>query len=293
MPQTDPNPTLAPLEAIRSQFPGVRKGTILLENAGGSQVPVGVADAIRDYMLDSYVQLGAGYPQADAADAVVQAAHDFQAMLMNGGGSGDVILGPSTSQLMAMLAGCYGRALQPGDEIVIAETGHEANIGPWVRLAEQGGYTLRTWAVDSDRQDTTLEGLDAVLSERTRLVAVVHVSNLLGAILDVKAVADRVHAANPAARVIVDGVAFAPHRAIDVAAWGVDYYVYSTYKVYGPHMAALWGRSEALAELRDQIKIDFPLATSKRTQIRLVNAPHPPALESNSSLVRAPIHWLR
>jgi cysteine desulfurase family protein (TIGR01976 family) len=246
---SDPQATSAPVDVIRSRFPGLHGPTILLENAGGSQVPTGVADAIRDYMLHSYVQLEAGYPESDAADAVVQGAHDFQNLLMNGSGHGQVVLGPSTSQLMAMLAACYEGVLQPGDEIVIPETGHEANVGPWVRLAERGGFTLRTWALDPERQDTTLEGLDEVLNDRTRLVAVVHVSNLLGSILDVKAVADRVHAANPAARLIVDGVAFAPHRAIDVAAWDADYYVYSTYKVYGPHMAALWGRSEAFAEI--------------------------------------------
>ncbi len=237
------------MKALRAHFPALEGGSTLLENAGGSQVPSGVADAMRHYMLNSYVQLEAGYPESEAADAVVHGAHDFQNLLMNGQGLGQVILGSSSSQLMAMLAQCYGELLQAGDEVVIAETGHEANIGPWVRLAERGGFRLRTWKVDVSQEDCLLEGLEQVLNERTRLVAVVHVSNLLGRVLDVQAVSERVHAANPEARVIVDGVAFAPHRAIDVAAWDVDYYVYSTYKVYGPHMAALWGKQDALAEI--------------------------------------------
>jgi cysteine desulfurase family protein (TIGR01976 family) len=249
MARTDTPAQTLDLDLVRQQFPVLSAGTVLLENAGGSQVPVGVANAIRDYMLTSYVQLEAGYPESDQADHTVEGAHSFLNLFMNGAGLGEVILGPSTSQHMAMLAGAYERILEPGDEIVIAEIGHEANLGPWVRLAERGGYTLRTWKLDPDLQDAPLEALDALLNERTRLVAAVHVSNLLGHVVDAAAVAARVHAANPRARLVMDGVAYAPHRAIDVAAWGVDYYVYSTYKVYGPHMAALWGRHEALAEI--------------------------------------------
>ncbi|MHC5212006.1 MAG: cysteine desulfurase-like protein [Planctomycetota bacterium] len=234
------------VDAIRARFPALTSKTVFLENAGGSQVPEVVADAIRDYMLTSYAQLGAGYPESDRADAVVDEAHRFVNLFMNGAG-GEVILGPSTSQLMAMLAGCYAAILKPGDEVVVTETGHEANVGPWLALAERG-ITVRTWRLDPHGLECPLEALDELLNERTRIVAVVHVSNLLGQIVDLRPVADRVHAACPA-KLVVDGVAYAPHRAIDVAAWDVDYYAYSTYKVYGPHMAALWGRREALAEL--------------------------------------------
>jgi cysteine desulfurase family protein (TIGR01976 family) len=216
-----------------------------LENAGGSQVPAVVADAIRNYMLSSYVQLGAGYPLSLTCTEVVDRAHAFVKRLMNGDG-GEVILGSSTSSLLQMLAACYAENLEPGREIIVAETGHEANIGPWKRLARQG-HTLRWWRMDADTFSCPSEGLADLLTPRTAIVAFPHVSNLLGEIVDVASLTRMAHDAG--AKVVVDGVAFAPHRAMDVKGWGVDWYAFSTYKVYGPHMAALWGRDEALAEL--------------------------------------------
>jgi cysteine desulfurase family protein (TIGR01976 family) len=238
-------PVIEP-DRIRSWFPGLATPTALLENAGGSQVPGVVADAIRDYMLTSYVQLEAGYDLSDRADRVVADAHDFVELFMNGRGTGRVALGPSTSQLVTMLAQASAARMEPGDEIVVCEAGHEANVGPWMKLADRG-ITVRMWRVDPATMTCPLDGLRELLGPRTRIVAFVHVSNLLGEIVDVPAVTRLAHEAG--ARVVVDGVAFAPHRAMDVAAWDVDWYVYSTYKVYGPHMAALWGRHDALAEV--------------------------------------------
>jgi hypothetical protein len=197
-------------------------------------------------MLKRYVQLGAGYPMSVAATETVDRAHAFIEELMGGAGAGRAILGPSTTQLCHMLAGCIAKTIRPGDEIVLAETAHEANAGPWLAL-ERCGATIRWWRCDRDAMELTLDGLDAVLSPRTRIVAFPHVSNLLGGILDVAEITRRAHAAG--ARVVVDGVAFAPHRLMSVAAWDVDWYVYSTYKVFGPHMAALHGRHDAIAEL--------------------------------------------
>ncbi|MCP3904565.1 MAG: cysteine desulfurase-like protein [Planctomycetes bacterium] len=232
--------------AVRAWFPALASDTVFLENAGGSQVPRVVADGIRDYMLTKYVQLGAGYPEADAADAVVDGAHAFMDRFVNAGAAGRVILGPSCTRLVGTLAECCARAWEPGDEIVVMESGHEANVGPWTRLAERG-FTVRTWKVDPASMTCPIESLKKLLSPRTRMVAMVHVSNLLGGINDVAAVTRLVHGAG--ARIIVDGVAYAPHRAIDVQRWGVDWYVWSTYKVYGPHMGAMFGRYDAFAEL--------------------------------------------
>jgi cysteine desulfurase family protein (TIGR01976 family) len=230
---------------IRSEFPALAGDTVFLENAGGSQVPATVADRVRDYMLTSYVQVGAGYPLSEAATRVVDDAHELVRLLLNGS-DGEVILGPSTSQLLRMLAGCYSKVLAPGDEIVVAEIGHEANVGPWKWL-QRFGVELKWWRMDPATCESSLETLAELLSERTAIVAFPHVSNLLGGILDVEAITCLAHGAG--ARVVVDGVAYAPHRAMDVAAWDVDFYAYSTYKVYGPHMAALWASRDALAGL--------------------------------------------
>lgn len=233
--------------AVRSWFPTLNDDFACLENAGGSQVPAVVADAIRDYMLSSYVQLGAGYPQSRTASAVVADAHSFIETFVNATGIGRVILGPSTTSLTHILANAYGETMKSGDEVIIAETNHEANAGPWARL-ERFGVNVRIWKVDPETFECPISALEEMLNERTRIVALPHVSNLLGHVVDVAEICRVAHAAG--ARVVADGVAYAPHRPIDVAAWGVDWYVYSTYKVYGPHMAALFGTNEAFAEIK-------------------------------------------
>jgi cysteine desulfurase family protein (TIGR01976 family) len=232
-------------DRIRSAFPALSGSTVFLENAGGSQVPAVVADRMRDYMLSSYVQLGAGYPLSQDATRLVDEAHGFVKLLFNGV-DGEAILGPSTSALLRMVADCYSRVLTPGDEIVVAQIGHEANVGPWKSL-RRFGIELRWWEVDPATCSSPIERLGELLSDRTALVAFPHVSNLLGEILDVGTITELAHRAG--ARVVVDGVAYAPHRAMDVSRWNVDWYAYSTYKVYGPHLAALWGSRDALAEL--------------------------------------------
>ncbi|MCA9291401.1 MAG: cysteine desulfurase-like protein [Phycisphaerales bacterium] len=234
------------LDRVRACFPALDQPTIFFENAGGSQVPRVVADAMRDYMLSTYVQLNAPYEVSRRSTAVVNDAHAFINTIMNGHGIGHTILSSSSTTLCYMLADAYGRILAPGDEVVVADTAHEANRGPWLRLADRG-IVLKHWHADPATGACTMDALDAVLTDRTRIVAFPQVSNLLGEIVDVPAITARVHAAG--AKVVVDGVAYAPHRPIDVAAWGVDWYVYSTYKVYGPHMGALFGRDEAIDEL--------------------------------------------
>jgi cysteine desulfurase family protein (TIGR01976 family) len=235
------------LEAIRRAFPALDSSFAFLENAGGSQVPGVVADAVREHMISNYVQLGAGYPRSQKATEIVDQAHTFIETLVNAGSIGKVILGPSTTALTHMLANAYSEQIIPGDEVIIAVTNHEANAGPWDRL-RRFGAKVHLWPVDQDTFHCSLESLQELLSAKTKLVALPHVSNLLGQVVDLEPIVDLCHQVG--AKVIVDGVAYAPHRAIDVQKWGVDWYVFSTYKVYGPHMAALFGRNEALAGIR-------------------------------------------
>lgn len=231
---------------IRGAFPALAGDLAFLENAGGSQVPAVVADRIRDYMVSSYVQLGAGYALSQKATRTVDEAHDVVRLLFNGS-DGEVILGPSTSALIQMLATSISKVLTPGDQVIVARIGHEANVGPWKKLADVG-VELVWWEMDTTDFTTPVARLEELLNDRTAIVAFPHVSNLLGEIMDVRAVTEIAHRAG--ARVVVDGVAYSPHRAMDVDAWGVDFYAYSTYKVYGPHMAAMWASREALAELQ-------------------------------------------
>ena len=249
-----PRSPRAPSSGRSSRFT-TRAPTCSLDHAGGSPVPRSVVARVQEYFTRSYVQLGADYATSRRASRIVERARDFARAVVgadepDGSSRGEVVLGPSTSQLCAHLADAYARAAAGGgatrDKIVVAEMGHEAGVGPWTRLAQRG-FEVVTWRVDPEAGNADLGELEELVDERTRLVAVVHVSNLLGRVEDVAAVARIARAAG--ARVAVDGVAYAPHRAIDVGALGVDWYVFSTYKVYGPHMAVLFGTHDAFAEL--------------------------------------------
>jgi cysteine desulfurase family protein (TIGR01976 family) len=235
----------SPVE-VRSRFPALQSGFVFLENAGGSQVPDCVAEAVRRHMLTDYVQLGAGYDRSKRATQMVAEAHDFSAELVNSRESGQTFLGASATSLIHMVANAVRGTLVPGDEIIVAETNHEANAGAWYEL-EMAGAVVHTWRMDPGTYVCEVEELTKLLSARTKLVAIPHVSNLVGQIEDVEEVAKLAHGVG--AKLFVDGVAFAPHRAIDVQALGVDWYVFSVYKVYGPHMAVLYGRHSALEEL--------------------------------------------
>jgi len=235
-----------PLETVRAWFPALARGFGFMDNAGGSQVPYVVADAVREYMLNSYAQTGAEYPASKRAGQTVAHAHDFIATVMGAGDAGKVILGSSTSALLRMLSHAYADALKPGDEVVVGTSGHESNVSPWL-LLEKRGITVRRWEPSRDTGACELGALKDLLSSRTKLVAMVHVSNILGGVEDLKPCIAAAHAAG--ARVVVDGVAYAPHLAMDVARLGADWYVFSTYKVFGPHMAALYGRTECFDEL--------------------------------------------
>lgn len=235
------------IDEIRAQFPALEGGFAYLENAGGSQLPAVVADRMRDYMLSSYVQIGAGYPASERTMEIVQRAHRFANQMVNGEGIGQVALGPSSSQLFKMLADGLSHQIRPGDEIIVSEAGHESNIGPWMRLEERGAV-IKTWKVDPQTGASDITDLEALISPSTKIVACVHVSNLLGEIMDLQKITSVAHRAG--AKVVVDGVAYAPHHAVDAATCGVDFYGFSTYKTYGPHMAVLFGRNETWEEVR-------------------------------------------
>ena len=234
------------LDFVRSQFPALADGFAYFDNAGGSLVLGGVADRVRDYMVTTSVQTGASYPQSQRAVERLREARQRIALLLNASRPEEIVLGPSTTVLCQFLARAMEGRLKPGDEIVVTDFDHESNIGPWRRLEERG-IVIKTWSLDPDSLTIDLDALEALMSERTRLVAVTHTSNILGTINPVAEIARRVHARG--AEIVVDAVAYAPHRAVDVQAWDVDYYVFSFYKTYGPHFAVLFGKYDKLLEL--------------------------------------------
>jgi cysteine desulfurase family protein (TIGR01976 family) len=234
------------LEFVRGEFPALAGETVYLDNAGGSQVLRRVADRIHEYLLTSSVQLGASYAQSQLASQRVLSARRSVAELINAGNDEEIVMGGSTTGLMFLLAQAILPGIREGDEIIVTNTDHEANIGAWMRL-QQAGAVVKIWEVDRDSLTLPLADLERLLSSRTKWVAMTHASNVLGTVNPVAEVAIRVHAAG--ARLCVDGVAYAPHRLVDVQASGADVYVFSFYKVFGPHHAVLWGRHDFLRGL--------------------------------------------
>ena len=234
------------LTAVRAEFPALANDCVYLDNAGGSQVLRRVADRVRDYLLTTSVQLGASYAQSQRASEKILSARRAVAELINASHDDEVVMGPATTALMFVLTQAVLPGIRAGDEIIVTNSDHEANIGGWMRL-QQAGAVVKIWEVNRDSLTLELADLDHLLSDRTKWVAITHASNVLGHVNPVAEVARRVHAVG--GRLCVDAVAYAPHRLIDVQASGADVYVFSFYKVFGPHYAVLWGQRELLLSL--------------------------------------------
>jgi cysteine desulfurase family protein (TIGR01976 family) len=234
------------LAFVRSQFPALNDGFAYFDNAGGSLVLRNVVERISDYLLTTSVQTGASYAHSKrASDRLLESRRKI-AQLLNARRPEEIVLGPSTTVLCQFLARAMESNLKPGDEIVVTNFDHESNIGPW-RALEKRGIVIREWCIDRDSYEVDFEALDCQMTERTKLVAVTHASNILGTINPIKEIARRVHARG--AEIVVDAVAFAPHRAVDVTDLDVDYYILSFYKTYGPHFAVMYGKYDRLLEL--------------------------------------------
>ena len=234
------------LDTIRAEFPALAGGTVFLDNAGGSQVLRRVGDRVRDYLVTSSVQLGASYTASQAAGEKVLVARRAVAELINAPFDDEVVMGGATTALMFMLTQALMEGIRPGDEIIVTDTDHEANIGGWMRL-QQAGAVVKVWHVNRDSLALELDDLDRLLSSRTKWVALTWASNILGTVNPVRDVARRVHAIGGC--VCVDAVAYAPHRLVDVQASGADVVVFSFYKVFGPHYAVMWVQRELLLSL--------------------------------------------
>jgi cysteine desulfurase family protein (TIGR01976 family) len=234
------------LSLARAQFPAITGPWIFMDNAGGSQVPLQVAEAVREYLLTTNVQHGATYSVSRQSRAAVDAGRQFVAEWIGAKGPEEVVFGQNSSQLLRMLALVLSSTWEPGDEVVITQAEHEANAGCWEYL-EQFGIGVKTWEIDPRRYAFDLGRLTELLTDRTKLLAVHHSSNILGNVMPIKDIVNIAKGAG--AMVCVDGVGYVPHRAVDVAALGADFYVFSLYKAFGPHLGALYGRADLLKTL--------------------------------------------
>lgn len=240
------------VEAIRSEFPSLRlaqdgRPVVFLDGPGGTQVPQRVIDAVTDYYLTSNANDGGAFATSERADATVRDARAAVADLYGADSPDEIKFGYNMTTLTFHMSRSIGARLAPGDEILVTTLDHEANVSPWQAIARDRGLVVRRVDIRADDCTLDLDDLDAKLSPRTRLVAVGYASNAVGTINPVTEIARRAHAAG--AWVYVDAVHFAPHGLIDVRSIGADFLVSSAYKWFGPHLGALWGRAELLAEL--------------------------------------------
>lgn len=231
---------------VREQFPGLKKGWALFDNAGGTQILSRSVERMNDFLFNMNVQTGGSYDLSLKAAAAMHAGREAMMHLVNASRPEEIAFAASTTVALQNLARSMKSQIEPGDEIIITVSDHESNIGPWVGL-EEAGATIKTWLVDKDSLELNLDDLQALMTDRTKLVAVTYVSNILGTINPIADIAKIVH--DNGALICVDAVAFAPHRAIDVAALDVDYLAFSLYKVFGPHHAVLYGKYDLFAEL--------------------------------------------
>ena len=235
------------LDYVRSQFPALMRGQLYFDNGGGTQVAGAVIGRAVDYLMNMNVQpvSSAGGVAAKAAAQLLDARRRLAAWI-HAESDQEIILGASTTLLLRLLSESFAKTLAPGDEIIVTDFDHEANIGPWDRLRAIG-VKIRTWRVRTPAYSVAIDDLNELLSDRTRLVCVSHCSNVFGTLNPVAEIADAVHRVG--AKLCVDGVAFAPHREVDVQRLKADFYVISLYKTFGPHYALLYGKRAILRQL--------------------------------------------
>jgi cysteine desulfurase family protein (TIGR01976 family) len=248
-----------PVHALRAQFPALQKNAdfIFLENAGGSQIPQSVVDAVVRHLVDFNVQRMAKYPHSAGVDRNLAEARESVAILVNAYRPEEISFGINATSFIRLVSLGIGKTLGDRNEIVVTDIDHDANISTWTALEEYGAKIV-WWRM---RDDGALHVGDLIplLNSKTRLVACTATAHSIGTIVDVAAVGAAAKAAG--AELFVDAVHFGPHGLIDVQAWNCDYAVCSGYKNFAPHMGFLWGRYDALCALptfREDFIPDMP-----------------------------------
>jgi len=230
------------IDFVRALFPPLRDGWVFVENAGGTYVPQQVIDRVQQYMSQTQVQPNWGFASSQLATEQIRQGKQLMAEFINADPD-EIVFGPSTTMNIFLLGQAIRGWFQPGDEIIVSEQDHEANVGAWRRLAEFG-LVIRDWPVDRQTGALVYDALDALLNEKTRLVAFTHCSNVCSIVHDVPALVKKIHAAGALA--FIDGTAYAPHFPVDVKALDADFYVCSLYKFGGPHQSILYGKRDLL-----------------------------------------------
>ncbi len=233
----------------REQFPALSltdegRARIYFDNPAGTQVPKQVIDRTVECLVAKNANLGGYFKTTVDAGSLVDLAHQACADFYNASSASEIVFGQNMTTLTLHMSRCLGKGFRRGDEIVLSRMDHDANVAPWLLLAEDLGLVVRWMDFDTDSYEFPDDALTKVLSEKTKLLAMGMASNCTGTVHDVKRFAAQARAAG--AIVYLDAVQYAPHYAIDVQDLGADIVVSSAYKWFGPHQGILWGREDLL-----------------------------------------------
>jgi cysteine desulfurase family protein (TIGR01976 family) len=248
--QTDA-PGIATVDEIRAHFPALERRhngvpVAYFDGPGGTQVPRAVVDAVSDYLYHHNANTHWKYPTSAETDEIIASARMKLAEFV-GGQSAEIVFGANATSLAYHVSRALGRLFTAGDEIIVTELDHHANVGPWQALARERSCTLQVVKFDPTSGQLDWQDFESKVNARTKLIAIGAASNALGTISDVRR-ATRL-ARSVGALVFVDAVHYAPHNLVDVRAMDCDFLICSAYKFYGPHIGVLWCRRELLESL--------------------------------------------
>ena len=253
--------TTLDINFVRSQFPAFSESSLQgfahFENAGGSYACRQMIDSLHRFYLETKVQPYYGFEPSHGGGLEMDRARQRMAAWLNVA-EDEVHFGPSTSQNTYVVAQALRQHLKPGDEVIVTNQDHEANVGVWRRL-EADGVVIREWQVDPESAELDSADLDKLLNEKTRVVAFTHCSNIVGSVNPVREWTGKIHAVGAIA--VVDGVSYAGHGLPDVGDLGADIYLFSLYKVYGPHLGVMVMRQAVNEQLPNQghfFNADYP-----------------------------------
>ncbi len=240
------------IEFVRSQFPAFSdplcKDWSFFENAGGSYVPKNVIDKLNAFMTSTKVQPYAEYDMSKIAGENMDKALKLFAQMINAK-QNEILIGGSTSINLYVLSNALKKFINKGDEVIVTNQDHEANISPWRRLKKIGAKIIE-WKFDLNSHELIISDLEKLITKKTKILAVTHCSNIVGSINNLKKISELAHKNNII--VIGDGVSYAPHGLPNVKELDVDFYTFSLYKTYGPHLGLLYGKEEILKELPNE-----------------------------------------
>ena len=287
--------------AARAQFPILSrtvngKPLVYLDSAASAQKPRAVIDALTTAMEHSYANVHRGlHTLANETTEAFEAARESVARYLNAESADQIIWTKGGTEAINLVAAGLGQSIRPGDEIVVTQMEHHANIVPWHMLRERFGAVLK-WAPVTDAGALDMPALAALIGPRTRLVAVTHMSNVLGTVNDVRAIADMAHAAG--ALILVDGCQGAVHCSPDVQALDADFYVFTGHKLFGPTgIGGLYGKRAVLEALPPYQGGGEMIATVTEDAVTWAGLPHrfeagtPPILEAIG--LGAAINWMQ